>query len=74
MDHAIINLFLSITKPPIIKAKTQSLQKIDSQQFLEDITSIFTDILDTQGPDIALEYYNRLSALLNKHAPLLPIK
>ena len=72
-DHAIIEIFLSIPKPPIIKTKTQSrsLRKIDGQRFQEDLISTFADILEIQGHDIASEYNNRLSKLLNKHAPII---
>ena len=72
-DHAIIEFLLSIPKPPITKIKTQSrsLSKINTQLFKDDLVSVMSDILKLEDHHMALEYNNRLTALLNKHAPLI---
>ena len=72
-DHAFVQFSVSIPKPPLIKQSTQSrsLRKINNLQLQTDLSKFTAEILNYDGHNIAQEYNNRLSSLLDKHAPVI---
>jgi len=72
-DHAFIDFFLSIPKPPLVKATVQSrpIASIDSEVFKNDLSNIIDEIISSESDDIASQYDTKLSMLLDKHAPLV---
>ena len=71
-DHAFINFFVSLPRPPITKVNIQSrpLARINKVAFANDLQSIVEELLCEEGKFLASSYDNKLSELLNKHAPL----
>ena len=78
-DHAVISAFISVKikmqKPPIYKTlvKTRALSKINNDNLRRDLINLSQDILSSTISDIshlANTYDQRLTQILNKHAPL----
>ena len=53
-----------------LESRTE-IYKINSQLFQSDLSTITADILNYNGPNIALEYNKKLSMILSNHAPLV---
>ena len=72
-DHAFVEFQVSLPKPTIIKKEVQSraLSKINGQSFSDDLSAIVSIINTTDASSLATEYNDRLSELLDRHAPML---
>ena len=74
-DHAFISFNIKIQKPPVHKTlvKTRALSRINEENLRKDMINLSDKILSCNilnATDLSIVYDQKLSQILNKHAPL----